>query len=139
MVNNMEAVIVKWFVNEPIQVTAEDESGIHIWDLRKPKSPVKELPGHTHWTWAVTCNPEYDGLILSAGTDSTVNLWTAPTSAEDEATSESIAESPAQLADPLLNSYRDYEDGLAWSNREPWIFASLSYDGRERTTCNSGR
>lgn len=31
------------------QVTAEDESGIHIWDLRKPKSPVKELPGHTHW------------------------------------------------------------------------------------------
>ncbi|KAG4147963.1 hypothetical protein ERO13_D05G256300v2 [Gossypium hirsutum] len=71
-----------------ILVTAEDESGIHIWDLRKPKSPAKELPGHTHWTWAVTCNPEYDGLILSAGTDSTVNLWQAPTSAEDKATSE---------------------------------------------------
>ncbi|GMI83073.1 hypothetical protein like AT1G20540 [Hibiscus trionum] len=116
-----------------ILVTAEDESGIHIWDLRKPKSPVEELPGHTHWTWAVTCNPEYDGLILSAGTDSTVNLWMAPTSAEDEATSESIAESHAQQADPLLNSYSDYEDsvyGLAWSSREPWIFASLSYDGR---------
>ncbi|CAK9169051.1 unnamed protein product, partial [Ilex paraguariensis] len=35
--------------------------------------------------------------------------------------------------DPLLNSYSDYEDsvyGLAWSSREPWIFASLSYDGR---------
>ena len=31
------------------QVTAEEESGIHIWDLRKPKIPVKELPGHTHW------------------------------------------------------------------------------------------
>ncbi|KAK8552438.1 hypothetical protein V6N13_120838 [Hibiscus sabdariffa] len=116
-----------------ILVTAEDESGIHIWDTRKPKSPIQELPGHTHWTWAVTCNPEYDGLILSAGTDSTVNLWMAPTSVEDEAITESIAESPAQQADPLLNSYSDYEDsvyGLAWSSREPWIFASLSYDGR---------
>lgn len=31
------------------QVTAEDESGIHIWDLRKPKIPIQELPGHAHW------------------------------------------------------------------------------------------
>ncbi|XVE69630.1 hypothetical protein DITRI_Ditri10aG0005500 [Diplodiscus trichospermus] len=117
-----------------IIVTAEDESGIRMWDLRKPKTPVKELPGHTHWTWAVTCNPEYDGLILSAGTDSAVNLWLAPISAGDELTSKNIAEEPpTRQADPLLNSYSDYEDsvyGLAWSSREPWIFASLSYDGR---------
>ncbi|XWS20864.1 hypothetical protein CRYUN_Cryun30bG0005600 [Craigia yunnanensis] len=94
----------------------------YTWDLRKPKIPVKELPGHTHWTWAVTCNPEYDGLILLA-----------PPSAGDESTSESIAESSTQQADPLVNSYSDYEDnvyGLSWSSREPWIFASLSYDGR---------
>ncbi|KAH1244186.1 WD repeat-containing protein DWA2 [Glycine max] len=56
-------------------VTAEHESGIHIWDLRKPKVPIQELPGHTHWylpfcitciarTWTVKCNPEYDGMIL---------------------------------------------------------------------------
>lgn len=32
-----------------VQVTAEHESGIHIWDLRKPKVPIRELPGHTHW------------------------------------------------------------------------------------------
>ncbi|XP_022772582.1 WD repeat-containing protein DWA2-like [Durio zibethinus] len=92
-------------------VTAEDESGIHIWDLRKHKFPVKELPGHT-WIWVVTCNPECNGLILSAGTDSTVNLWLAPASAGDESTSESIAESPTQQADPLHNSYGDYEDSV---------------------------
>ena len=95
------------------QVTAGDESGIHIWDLRMLKLPILELPGHAHWyhftlmlqahlpfiwlhalwslmncaysknqyshawlslmgpfltfacrTWAVRCNPEYDGLIL---------------------------------------------------------------------------
>ncbi|GLT31354.1 hypothetical protein SLA2020_060960 [Shorea laevis] len=116
-----------------ILVTAEDESGICIWDLRMARVPVQELPGHTHWTWAVTCNPEHDGLILSAGTDSTVNLWLASTSSSDKLTSDSTVESPSQQLDPLLNSYSDYEDsvyGLAWSYRELWIFASLSYDGR---------
>ncbi|KAJ6306225.1 hypothetical protein OIU78_021528 [Salix suchowensis] len=113
-------------------VTAEDESGIHIWDLRMPKVPIDELRGHSHWTWAVTCNPEYDGLILSSGTDSTVNLWFTSTTS-DELTSGSVVAPPYQKLDPLLFSFNDYEDsvyGLAWSSREPWIFASLSYDGR---------
>ncbi|CAL1383721.1 unnamed protein product [Linum trigynum] len=116
-----------------ILVTAEDETGIHIWDLRKTKVPIRELPGHTHWTWAVACNPEYDGLILSGGTDSAVNLWLAPTGSRDEITSDSGQNSLTLKVDPLVNSYTDYEDsvyGLAWSSREPWIFASLSYDGR---------
>ncbi|KAM7260459.1 hypothetical protein ACFE04_016200 [Oxalis oulophora] len=116
-----------------ILVTAKDESGIQIWDLRMTKAPIQELPGHAHWTWAVSCNPEYDGLILSAGTDSTVNLWLAPISSGDEIGSERVAESQYRQTDPLLCSYSDYEDsvyGLAWSSREPWIFASLSYDGR---------
>ncbi|KAL2895490.1 WD repeat-containing protein DWA2 [Bienertia sinuspersici] len=115
-----------------ILVSAEDESGIRIWDLRMLNSPLAELPGHAHWTWTVKANPEYDGIILSAGTDSSVSLWLAPTSSSADGTSESL-ESPAMGADPLLNSYNDYEDsvyGLAWSSREPWIFASLSYDGR---------
>ncbi|XP_027904416.1 WD repeat-containing protein DWA2 isoform X1 [Vigna unguiculata] len=115
-----------------ILVTAEHESGIHIWDLRKPKLPIQELPGHTHWTWTVKCNPEYDGMILSSGTDSTVNLWLTSTN-HDELTTERLVDSSARWVDPLLNSYSDYEDsiyGLTWSSREPWIFASLSYDGR---------
>ncbi|XP_028757808.1 WD repeat-containing protein DWA2 isoform X2 [Neltuma alba] len=117
---------------EHILVTAEHESGIHIWDLRKPKVPTQELPGHTHWTWAVECNPEYGELILSSGTDSTVNLWLA-SSSNDVLQSERQADSPTRWVDPLLHTYSDYEDsiyGLAWSSREPWIFASLSYDGR---------
>ncbi|XP_028083269.1 WD repeat-containing protein DWA2-like isoform X1 [Camellia sinensis] len=116
-----------------ILVTAEDESGIHVWDLRMPNVPILELPGHAHWTWAVRCNPEYDGLILTAGTDSTVNVWLTSPPSSDDITYESLVKSPTRLADPLLNSYSDYEDsvyGLSWSSREPWIFASLSYDGR---------
>ncbi|CAL5418551.1 unnamed protein product [Camellia sinensis] len=116
-----------------ILVTAEDESGIHVWDLRMPNVPILELPGHAHWTWAVRCNPEYDGLILTAGTDLTVNVWLTSPPSSDDITYESLVKSPTRLADPLLNSYSDYEDsvyGLSWSSREPWIFASLSYDGR---------
>ncbi|CAN1322795.1 WD repeat-containing protein DWA2 [Linum perenne] len=116
-----------------ILVTAEDETGIHIWDLRMTKAPIIELPGHTHWTWAVTCNPEFDDIILSGGTDSAVNLWLASTESGDELTSQSVDYSQTPKVDPLVNSYTDYEDsvyGLAWSYREPWIFASLSYDGR---------
>ncbi|GAB4828423.1 WD repeat-containing protein dwa2 [Ancistrocladus abbreviatus] len=115
-----------------ILVTAEDESGIRIWDLRMLKFPLADLPGHAHWTWTVRCNPEYDGIILSAGTDSAVNLWLA-SGFEDAMFGRSLLEPPNQRAQPLLNSYSDYEDsvyGLAWSSREPWIFASLSYDGR---------
>ncbi|XP_042494765.1 WD repeat-containing protein DWA2-like [Macadamia integrifolia] len=116
-----------------IIVTAEDESGICIWDLRMPKIPISELPGHAHWTWAVQFNPEYDELILSAGTDSAVNLWSVSYGSSDGSTSESLLHPLSRRVDPLLNSYSDYEDsvyGLAWSSREPWIFASLSYDGR---------
>ncbi|KAL9261487.1 WD repeat-containing protein [Drosera capensis] len=114
-----------------ILVTAEDESGIRVWDLRMPKFPIADLPGHAHWTWAVRCNPEYDGLILSAGTDSTVNLWF--TSVRSCDTPESPTELGTRRANPLLHAYSDYEDsvyGLAWSTREPWMFASVSYDGR---------
>ncbi|KAG5548737.1 hypothetical protein RHGRI_014181 [Rhododendron griersonianum] len=97
------------------------------------KFPILELPGHSHWTWAVRCNPEYDGIIMSAGTDSAVNLWLASLPTSDDFSSESLVESPTRRIDPLLNSFNDYEDsvyGLAWSSREPWIFASLSYDER---------
>ncbi|XP_006660371.1 WD repeat-containing protein DWA2 [Oryza brachyantha] len=117
---------------EHLIATAEDEFGIHLWDLRTLKHPLKNLPGHSHWTWAVRHNPEHDQLILSAGTDSTVNLWFAKVGTDDLGP-ESPSGSPAREEEPLLNSYTDYEDsiyGIAWSSHDPSLFASLSYDGR---------
>ncbi|CAD5195625.1 unnamed protein product, partial [Musa acuminata subsp. malaccensis] len=93
-------------------VTAEDVSGIRLWDLRRPKFPVKELPGHAHWTWVIRHNPEYNELILSAGTDSTVNLWLAHPPGADDSISESPVDSPKRPKDSLLNSYTDYEDSV---------------------------
>uniref|UniRef100_I1QL26 EIPR1-like beta-propeller domain-containing protein n=1 Tax=Oryza glaberrima TaxID=4538 RepID=I1QL26_ORYGL len=91
--------------------TAEDEFGIRLWDLRMLKYPLKNLPGHSHWTWAVRHNPEHDQLILSAGTDSTVNLWFAKVGTDDSGP-ESPPGSPTREEEPLLNSYTDYEDSI---------------------------
>ncbi|CAI9758036.1 unnamed protein product [Fraxinus pennsylvanica] len=120
-----EQNILLWNIDtskKTAQVTAEDETGIHIWDLRKPKYLVSELPDiHTG-----------HGQLNSAGTDSAVNLWSVPPNSDDYA-SDNLVESPTRRVDALLHSYTDYEDSvydLAWSSREPWIFASLSYDGR---------
>ncbi|KAG0484294.1 hypothetical protein HPP92_008373 [Vanilla planifolia] len=115
-----------------IIVTAEDGSGVHVWDLRKPSFPLSDLPGHVHWTWAVRYNPEYAELILSAGTDSSVNLL-ALTTGSNDSSHESVVDYEVLPVDTFLHSYGDYEDsvyGIAWSFREPTIFASLSYDGR---------
>ncbi|RZC48570.1 hypothetical protein C5167_016996 [Papaver somniferum] len=118
-----------------ILVSAEDETGICIWDMRMPNVPMRELPALIRTSMllkpyhALTISK----LLQSAGTDSAVNLWLAPISNSGDSTTESPVESPTRRADPLLNSYSDYEDsvyGLTWSSRQPWIFASLSYDGR---------
>ncbi|GKC26349.1 WD repeat-containing protein DWA2, partial [Tanacetum coccineum] len=143
-------------------ITAADDSGIDIWDLRMLKAPAAELPGHSHWTWAVRSNPEggkmgglgdgsrvkigsgYNMSFLvwstgqncpaqSAGTDSAVNLWLASPPSNAELTPDSLSKTASKWTESLLHSYSDYEDsvyGLSWSSREPWLFASLSYDGR---------
>ncbi|CAD6265028.1 unnamed protein product [Miscanthus lutarioriparius] len=104
-----------------IIATAEDEFGIRLWDLRMLKHPLKDLPGHSHWTWAVRHNPEYDELLLSAGTDSTVNLWLAKVSSDDSE-SDSPSGSPNRQEEPLLNSYTDYEDSI-YGILQPSYFA----------------
>ncbi|MCO5612320.1 hypothetical protein L7F22_066585 [Adiantum nelumboides] len=66
-------------------------------------------------------------------TDSLVNLWTVGASCEDKSGARSPEDSPRAHTEPILRSYNGHEDsvyGIAWSSKEPWIFASLSYDGR---------
>lgn len=46
--------------------------------LGSPASPLLELGGHSHWVWRAKFNPSYDSLLLSASSDSLVNLWHTP-------------------------------------------------------------
>ncbi|KAG6556347.1 hypothetical protein Mapa_002290 [Marchantia paleacea] len=119
--------------NEHILITAGDDSKIRVWDLKMLGMPLRELPGHSHWTWRVRYNPTYEELVLSAGTDSVVNLWHVIPVSSSESKPKSPYGSPKGPLDSLLRAYTEHEDsvyGIAWSARDPWVFASLSYDGR---------
>ncbi|GJP31611.1 hypothetical protein CLOM_g16167 [Closterium sp. NIES-68] len=137
--------------NHPhILASAGDDSRIRLWDLRSTKQAIVELPGHSHWTCSVRYNRFYDELLLSSGTDSAVNLWHVP-SASAAALADHLRSipnpagsgraaavaaaggSPRGPLDELAVSFTDYEDsvyGITWSAIDPWVFASLSYDGR---------
>ncbi|CAM6035432.1 unnamed protein product [Sphagnum compactum] len=116
-----------------IMITAGDDSRIRIWDLKMPNIPLQELPGHQHWAYRVQYNPKYEELVLSSGTDSRVNLWHVALALSGDAKPRSPFGSPKGPSDSLLRAYTEQEDsvyGLAWSTRDPWVFASVSYDGR---------
>lgn len=71
--------------NRPfVYVTAGQDSLIKFHDIRQivtssPNNPSPLLKiikgGHTHWVSTVRFNPYHDQLLVSAGTDSVVNLW----------------------------------------------------------------
>ncbi|KAL9312504.1 hypothetical protein ACSQ67_017956 [Phaseolus vulgaris] len=130
-----------WDPHDVSSVVATCESYLQFWDVRTMKKTISVECSHV---CSVDYHPQKQHILVTAehesgihiwdsgGTDSTVNLWLASTN-HDELTVERQVDSSARWVDPLLNSYSDYEDsiyGLTWSSREPWIFASLSYDGR---------
>jgi WD40 repeat protein len=83
--------------------------------------------------YRVQYNPKYEELVLSSGTDSRVNLWHVARALSGDAKPRSPFGSPKGPSDSLLRAYTEQEDsvyGLAWSTRDPWVFASVSYDGR---------
>jgi WD40 repeat protein len=122
-------------VNKPYYyVTCGEDRLIKFWDSRKLQAPVKHLAGHTHWVCTVRYNPAHDQLLLSAGTDSLVNLWrvssisSAPLLEMEDPTS-SGHDSP----DLRVKAFQDHEESVysvAWSACDPFLFASVSYDGR---------
>lgn len=130
-------------------VSAGDDCRLCIWDLRSlgsSISPLLELGGHSHWIWQAKYNPHHDSLLLSASSDSLVNLWHTPLTAEESSGRGSGGSRGPQTGgvslakgfgkdvhDGKACTYDDHEDsvyGAAWSLSDPWTFASLSYDGR---------
>ncbi|KAI8120198.1 hypothetical protein FF38_09523 [Lucilia cuprina] len=119
-------------------VTGGDDGFIKIWDCRLPKEPVFVRNDHSHWVWSVRFNTFHDQLVLSSSSDCKV-LLTCAGSVSSEAVEELAINNPKEevqrkyLADGLLQAFDQHEDSVycvEWSNVDPWIFASLSYDGR---------
>jgi len=135
-----------------------DEDSVLIGGGRKKKKQRPLLVargGHRHWTNRVFYNPFHDQLVLSAGTDSLVNLWRISTISSaplltldddeeqpfgDPAAATSFPEDAAALQDlklpegPNLRVSRyehiDSVNDIAWGAADAWIYVSASYDGK---------
>jgi len=123
--------------NKPHQLAScGDDCKIKFWDIRHTDKPIRIINSHSHWVWRVTYNRFHDQLVLSSSSDSVVNLEniisiSSVTSLSSE--TEEHKESSEKQMDGLVTSYDQHEDSvysIAWSAADPWVFASVSYDGR---------
>jgi len=125
-------------------VSAGDDCKVRIWDTRKlgPSSqqqmnePVKDLGGkHSHWVWQARINPFHDELLLSSSSDCQVILWHVPLrpDATGSPSTPGTRQGPLLRDPPAAHCFDEHDDSVysvAWSASDPWLFASLSYDGR---------
>ncbi|KAI9101004.1 protein TSSC1 [Phlyctochytrium arcticum] len=133
--------------NKPHQLaTSGDDCKVRFWDTRNCETPIKEISNHSHWVWSISFNHFHDQMFISSGSDCMVNLHSvvsissAPRSddsSEDEDGDSRLADSRDEFGekptDGVIAVYEQHEDSVyvcEWSAADPWIFASLSYDGR---------
>eukprot|EP00128_Syssomonas_multiformis_P002488 Colp12_sorted_trinity150504_noHs@22635 len=121
-----------------------DDCKIKFWDIRNCSEPVRVQSDHSHWVWNVRYNHFHDQLILSSSSDSRVILSSVMTLSSDPGgrgyESEDPSASPATAkkqkeatVDRVVHVYEEHEDSVyavEWSSADPWVFASLSHDGR---------
>jgi WD40 repeat protein len=128
--------------NKPYRwMTAGDDGYIRFWDLRYGPKKLTEYKAHSHWIWNAKYNPFYDQLCLTCSSDSKVKLWNIYSLSSAEPihyVNQSYDTNQDQtqnknILDGLVHTYEDHEESvysIAWSLSDPWLFASLSYDGR---------
>uniref|UniRef100_A0A1I8H6G9 WD_REPEATS_REGION domain-containing protein n=2 Tax=Macrostomum lignano TaxID=282301 RepID=A0A1I8H6G9_9PLAT len=122
-----------------------DDGAIRFWDTRQPSNPVKMLRLHKHWACCVQFNPYHDQLVLSGGTDAKVYLTnnrsisSEPVLSLDDDLDDDDDDDDRRQQQPELDEDRtvsvveEHEDSVyaaVWCATDPWLFASLSYDGR---------
>ncbi|MBN3281128.1 EIPR1 protein, partial [Polyodon spathula] len=122
-----------------------DDCKVKFWDVRNINEPVKSLEEHSHWVWSVRYNNSHDQLVLTGSSDSRVILSNMVSISsepfghlvdEDELSDQEDNHQDKRkepLQDSIIATYEEHEDSVyavEWSSADPWLFASLSYDGR---------
>lgn len=85
--------------------------------------------------WQVQHNPFHDQLVISAGSDGLIvldNIVNHSSYLNSSIQEEDNAEKEPQTVG-LVQVYPDHEDSVysvSWSKSDPWIFGSVSYDGK---------
>ncbi|KAL6761365.1 WD40-repeat-containing domain protein [Haematococcus lacustris] len=137
-------------------VSCGDDCKLRVWDMRQLGrcEALLELGGHSHWVWRAQYNPFHEQLLASASSDCLVNLYHTPHLVQGGGEAAAAAAAAAAAGggaagggalgaggdkqgggerDGKVHSFDEHEDsvyGLAWSCADPWLLASLSYDGR---------
>ncbi|XP_063118144.1 EARP and GARP complex-interacting protein 1 isoform X1 [Rattus norvegicus] len=122
-----------------------DDCKVKFWDTRNVTEPVKTLEEHSHWVWSVRYNHSHDQLVLTGSSDSRVILSNMVSISsepfghlvDDDDVSDPeehhTEKSKEPLQDNVIATYEEHEDSVYavdWASADPWLFASLSYDGR---------
>ncbi|CAG0892605.1 unnamed protein product [Cyprideis torosa] len=127
--------------NRPYRVVSCGEDGcVRFWDVRSNKEPLLSRRDHSHWVWSVRFNAFHDHLVISGGSDARVLLLSTP-SVSSELYGKLIDENDVELCDvpkapeedKILAKFEEHEDSVycvEWATADPWVLASLSYDGR---------
>ncbi|RWS13741.1 protein TSSC1-like protein [Dinothrombium tinctorium] len=125
--------------------TCGDDCQYKFWDVRNPSSPALTMYNHSHWVWSIRYNQFHDQLVLSCSSDSRVILSRITSLASqpyghlldldenDEIMSDDQNAASKGMPDGVIATFEEHEDSVyavEWSTSDPWIFASLSYDGR---------
>ncbi|XP_056282375.1 EARP-interacting protein homolog isoform X2 [Pseudoliparis swirei] len=124
-----------------------DDCKVKFWDVRNVHEPVKTLEEHSHWVWSVRYNHSHDQLVLTASSDcrlilsNMVSISSEPfghlvdddeeLSDGEDNNQEDKGQEPLQ--DSVVSTFEEHEDSVyaaEWSSADPWLFASVSYDGR---------
>ncbi|KAJ1994932.1 Protein tssc1 [Coemansia spiralis] len=111
---------------------------VRIWDMRSPSSALLEIDNHSHWVLGIEFNPSHDQLLLSAGSDGLVNLESVVSASSAQLVAGGALDTDSdtqscEAVDGLVAQFDDHETSVYaahWSVADPWIFASLSFDGR---------
>ncbi|KAH6559700.1 hypothetical protein BASA61_009311 [Batrachochytrium salamandrivorans] len=141
--------------NKPYHmVSGGDDCTVRIWDTRNSNTWLKSISDHSHWIWSASFNKFHDQLLLSSSSDCRVNLDSVVSVSSvflnsgtrvlssnssdgghlDDSDDYDSGEYHSNKAiDGLIASFDHHEEAVysvSWSAADPWIFASLSYDGR---------
>eukprot|EP01006_Ploeotia_vitrea_P014192 TRINITY_DN3798_c0_g1_i1.p1 TRINITY_DN3798_c0_g1~~TRINITY_DN3798_c0_g1_i1.p1 ORF type:complete len:360 (+),score=9.43 TRINITY_DN3798_c0_g1_i1:47-1126(+) len=123
---------VQFNANKMYRLASSGDDGyVKLWDTRKLNLPLMMIEAHDHWVSSLQFNPSHDQLVLTSSTDSMVKLWDfsgleSGTMNDDQ----TWAPDAKECLIKQLNEYEDSVYSVSWSGKNPWVFASVSYNGK---------
>ncbi len=126
---------------ENVYATGGADGMIMFWDRRQNSSntPLETVVNaHSHHVTCIKYHSIHDQILISSGTDCTVNLWRFQNVSANPSNAVSLISPktgntpfPVPTKDGIVESYKRHEDSIyrcCWS-QEGWAFGSISYDG----------